>query len=71
LSRYLLADEPLPDGELCFFSADYQEFACSKATATRLQTEGMRIDGRRVTTKITCDFGPNVMVGYFWRNDAE
>jgi hypothetical protein len=62
LRHYL--DEPLPEGKLALFTTDYQEFACSKATVVRLQTEGMKLDGKPVTLKIVDDYGPNVMVHY-------
>lgn len=60
--RFLLA-EPLPFGKVELVTTDYQEFACSKATAVWLQAGGMSsIDGQPVTLTEVDDFGPNVMV---------
>lgn len=62
MTRFLLA-EPLPFGAIELVTTDYQEFACSKATAVWLQTGAMQaIDGRPVSLAVVDDRGANVMM---------
>jgi hypothetical protein len=70
---HLLSDGPLPFGKIVLAQEDYQEFACSKSTASWLQAGGMtHIDGQKVTlvVKDVCVGGHNVWVGW-WPEDDE
>lgn len=72
-SRHLLSDGPLPFGELVLGQAHYNEFVCSKSTASWLRTGGMtHIDGKRVNLQIKdeCVGGHNVVVGWWTKDDS-
>jgi len=72
--EYALSDGPLPFGKLSFGQVEYQEFACSKSTASWLQSGGMtHIDGKRVTLRIkdVCVGGHNVWVGWHTQDDNQ
>jgi hypothetical protein len=68
---HYLSDGPLPFGEIRLGQEHYNEFVCSKSTASWLKAGGMtHIDGKRVTLQMKdeCTGGHNVVMG-FWTKD--
>lgn len=62
----------MPFGKLMFQAQDYNEFACSKTTATWLREGAMtHIDGRKVNLQIKeeCSGGNNVIIGFWFTGE--